>query len=133
MATEFSFDFDTSKFKSPEVMDRKLQRAIFGVAKYWDGRMEAHAKQRAPWKDRTSNARNGLFAQASKIGTQFVIVLAHSVTYGIYLELGHSHSVERKDGGTSEWTVEPRAIIMPTIRIYAPKVTRMLNKILDRL
>lgn len=113
------FSFDTSKFKSPVAMEKKLNRAIFGVAKYWDGRVEAHAKQRAPWSDRTTNARSGLRAEAVKLGAGvFAIILSHAVTYGIYLE--------------TRWN-ERYAIIMPTIRAYAPKVIRTLNKILDRL
>lgn len=125
MATS-GFSFDASGFKSTREMDRKLNRAIFGVAKYWDGRVEAYAKQHAPWTDRTSNARNGLHAEAVKLGgarfdaNSFAIILAHAVTYGIYLE-----TKRPADGG--------RPIIMPTIRIYAPKVMRTLTKILDRL
>lgn len=116
-------------------MDRRLNRAIFGVAKYYDGRLEAHAKQKAPWKDRTSNARNGLRAEAVKLtgrgfdANSFAIILSHSVLYGIYLELPHTH--EKADGST--YTIEARPIIMPTIRLYAPKVMGTLNKILDRL
>lgn len=103
-------------------MEKKLQRAIFGVAKYWDGRIESHMKQSAPWKDRTTNARNGLTAFAAKTSnaTQFVIVLVHSVTYGIYLELGTRF-------------MKARPIIRPTLQAYGPKVIKTLTKILDRL
>jgi len=115
------FTFDTSKFESAKVMDRKLNRAIFGVAKYWDGRVEAYMKHKAPWKDRTTNARNGLFAKAVKLADgMYAIILAHSVTYGIYLELGTRY-------------MRARPIILPAIKIYAPKVMITLNKILDRL
>jgi hypothetical protein len=135
MASEFSFKFDTTKFKSPKIMDRKLNRAIFGVCRYYDGRVESSAKKKAPWKDRTTNARNGLFAQAAKLGgtgfasNSFAIILAHSVTYGIYLELPHTH--ERADG--TEYTIGPFPIIMPTLEEYGPKVVKTLRKILDRL
>jgi hypothetical protein len=113
------FSFDTSRFKSAKEMDRKLNRAIFGVARYWDGRVESHAKQHAPWSDRTTNARSGLSAEAVKLSSSvFAIILSHAVTYGIYLE--------------TRWN-ERYAIILPTIRTYAPKVMRTLNKILDRL
>lgn len=121
MATDFSFSFDRSKFKSTKEMDRKLNRAIFGVAKYWDGRAEAHMKQKAPWKDRTSNARNGLFANAVSLAKGvYAIILAHSVTYGIFLELGTKN-------------MKARPIIVPTMEEYGPKVIKTLNKILDRL
>ena len=114
-----NFTFDTNKFKSPRELDRRLQRAVFGVAKYWDGRIEAHAKQKAPWTDRTTNARNGLKAEAVKVDSNtFAIILSHAVNYGIWLERANE---------------ERFAIIMPTIRLYAPKVVRTLNKIMDRL
>lgn len=120
-----SFSFDASKFESPKHMELKLQRALYGVCKYWDGRVEAHMKHNAPWKDRTTNARNGLTATAQKSGStvaasNFAIILSHSVDYGVYLE-----------EGTENMTARP--IIMPTIREYAPKVMATLRKILDRL
>lgn len=121
MATEFSFRFNTEQFKSVKEMDRRLERAIFGVAKYWDGRVESHMKHNAPWKDRTTNARNGLSAKAIKEGAgRFAILLSHAVNYGIYLERG-----------TSKMAARP--IILPTIRIYAPKVMGTLTKLLSRL
>ena len=133
MATDFSFSFDRSRYKPAEV-DRKLNRALFATVKYWDGRVEAHMKHHAPWKDRTTNARNGLFAKAAKIAKGiYAIILAHSVTYGIYLELGHHHEVATKGGGVSVWDVKPYPIILPTIDLYGPKVMKTLNKILDRL
>lgn len=133
MATEFSFNF-RNQIQDPKVLDRKLNRAAFGAVRYWDGRAEAHMKQKAPWKDRTTNARNGLFARAVKLGEGlYAIILAHSVTYGIFLELGHHHQVALKGGGTSEWTVKPYPIIIPTLELYGPKVMRFFKKILDRL
>lgn len=120
MGADFSFSFDRSKFTTQKKFDQRLGRAVFGVAKYWDGRIEAHMKQKAPWKDRTSNARNGLFATATKLGAAFAIILGHSVTYGIYLELGTRH-------------MRARPIIVPTIEEFAPKVMQTLSKILNRL
>lgn len=118
---EASFKLDTSRFKSAKHMDLKLRRALLGVCKYWDGRVETHMKTRAPWTDRTTNARNGLFAVATKLntrGSRVGIILAHSVDYGIYLEASNNGKY---------------AIIMPTIKVYAPKVMKTLTKILDRL
>lgn len=129
MASDFSFSFDRSKFENSKEMNKKINRALFATARYWDGRVEAHAKQNAPWKDQTTNARNGLRAKAAKIAKNYAIILSHSVTYGIYLELPHDH--ERADGTT--YTIGPNPIIMPTIKLYAPKVMRSLRKMLDRL
>lgn len=121
MATSASFSFDRSKFQDPKILDKKLDRAIFGVAKYWDGRVEAHMKHKAPWKDRTTNARNGLKAEAARIAKGVcAIILSHAVTYGIYLERG-----------TRNMKAFP--IIVPTMEEYGPKVIKTLTKILNRL
>lgn len=129
MAANFSFDFSRDGLEDPKELDRKLTRAAFATVKYWDGRAEAHMKQKAPWTDRTANARNGLFAVARKTAARtFAIILGHSVTYGIWLERGHSQ--ETRDG---EIWVEARPIIIPTIELFAPQVMRTFNKILGRL
>jgi hypothetical protein len=113
------FSFDTSKFKNPKHLDKKIQRALFGVCKYWDGNVERSAKTNAPWTDQTTNARNGLKAQAVQINaTTFGIVLSHSMHYGIYLETKNDQRY---------------AIIMPTIRLMAPRVMRFTTKLMDRL
>lgn len=120
-----SFTWDTSNFKSVKHMEDKLQRALYGVVKYWDGPVETWMKHNAPWNDRTTNARNGLFARAQRSASRiaastFAIVLGHSVDYGIYLE-----------NGTEFMQAYP--VVQPAIRRYAPKVIGTLTKILDRL
>lgn len=115
-----AFSFDTSHFESPKIMERKLKRAVKANMEYWDGNVEAWMKHNAPWTDRTTNARNGLFAKAASAGSLYFIVLAHSVDYGIYLE-----------GGTPNMRARP--IIGPAIKLFAPRVIDTLTKILDRL
>lgn len=115
------FSLDTSKFKNPKHLDDKIRRALFGVCKYWDGKVESHMKHRAPWTDRTTNARNGLAARAAKIGKDiFAIILSHAVDYGIYLERGTRH-------------MRARPIINPSIELYAPRVIAFTTKLMDRL
>jgi HK97 gp10 family phage protein len=122
----FEFKFDRSRFENPKIMDKKINRALYGVCKFWDGRIEAHMKHNAPWRDRTSNARNGLRAQAVKLygaslgANAFAIILSHGVTYGIFLELGTRH-------------MHKRPIIVPTMYEYAPKVLKTCTKLLNRL
>ena len=116
-----AFHFDASNFKSPLEMERKLQRALLGVVKLWDGRVESHMKHQAPWTDRTSNARNGLAARGAKLSKSvFAIVLSHAVDYGIYLERGTRN-------------MRARPIIEPTIDLFAPQVIAFTSKLLDRL
>lgn len=135
MATEFSFSFSDEFLKlGIDKMDKKVNRAAFGVCKYWDSRAETWMKRKAPWKDRTTNARNGLFANAVKISARvFAIIFGHSVTYGIYLELGHHHEVRTSKGVVSTWDVKPYPIIIPALRHYGPKVMTTFKKMLDRL
>lgn len=115
------FSLDTSKFSGPAEMERQLKRAVTGVMKYWDGPTERWMKHNAPWKDRTTNARNGLFAIAKKVSsTVWVIIVGHSVDYGVYLEEGTEN-------------MQARPIILPAIHEFAPRVIGTLVKILDRL
>lgn len=119
MATHSGFRWDASKFENPKGMERKLQRALYGVVKYWDGPVEKHIKLTAPWTDRTSNARSGLAANAVKESDNvFSIVMTYSVDYGIYLERAN-------DG--------KYATIIPTLPVYGPKVIKTCTKIMDRL
>jgi hypothetical protein len=100
-------------------MERKLDEALQGVLGYWATRIEGVMKTNASWTDRTSNARNGLRAQAVKDDDgEYSIVCTHSVEYGIYLETSNDARY---------------AIIMPTITSQGPKVMQTLTKLLDRL
>ena len=122
MATEFSFSFYADQLKlNTREMDAKLNRAAYATVRFHDAGAEAWMKHNAPWKDRTTNARNGLFAKGVKISKNvFALILAHSVTYGIYLERGTRY-------------MRARPIIVPALHLYGPKVMRTFNKILDRL
>lgn len=115
------FTLDTSKFKGTKHLDQKVERALFGVCKYWDGKVETYMKHNAPWHDRTTNARNGLAARAAKLGAGlYAIILSHAVDYGIYLERGTRY-------------MRARPIIQPTIDIYSIKVMVFLTNLMDRL
>lgn len=79
--------------------------------------VESYMKTEAPWQDQTSNARNGLIARAFKEGTTVGIDLAHSVSYGIYLE--------------AKWSGR-YAIIQPTIDHMGPIVMARFERLLER-
>jgi HK97 gp10 family phage protein len=102
-------------------MEAKLQKALHATVKYWDGPVERWMKHNAPWTDRTTNARNGLFAVARKVSsTIYSIIVGHSVDYGVYLEEGTEN-------------MRARPIIRPAIEAFAPKVIASLVKLLDRM
>jgi len=69
--------------------------------------IEAYGKNNAPWTDRTGAARDGLVADVSLEGSDVVITFAHSVDYGLWLEL-------IQDGTF--------AIIMPTLEALGPEI-----------
>lgn len=84
----------------------RLLSAIYDLAQFFAGRIEAYAKANAPWTDRTGNARQGLTARAFRTATGVVLALFHQANYGVFLEL--------KNAGRF-------AIIMKTLQThYAP-------------
>jgi hypothetical protein len=76
--------------KNIEVQEAKVKTALLAVTNVVALKMEAWAKQNAPWTDRTGTARRNLkahvsFAEANKL----VISMSHHVDYGVWLELAH--------------------------------------------
>ena len=84
----------------------RLMNAVFDLAQFFAAKIESHAKATAPWTDRTGNARQGLTARAFRTATAVSIILWHSVSYGIWLEV--------KNAGRF-------AVILPTLEAhYSP-------------
>lgn len=96
----------------------KLDAAVGAVMQYHEATVQDAAREGAPWTDRTSNARNGLFARAYRAGKAHGIVLYHTMPYGIWLE--------------TRWGGKYR-IIVPTIQRQGVVVMRTLNGVLRRL
>ena len=99
-------------------MDGKLERFIAASMQMHSKRAQAFAKRGAPWTDRTGNARSGLNAQYEGGGSSHRIVVAHSVSYGVWLEVRWSGRY---------------AIINPTIAHEGPQVMRTLSQGLARI
>ena len=74
---------------------------------------EAEAKTNAPWTDRTGNARQGLSGGAEIDGDSIVIYVAHSMEYGIYLELSNAGKY---------------AILKPTIERNLERIRKVLTE-----
>lgn len=80
-----------------DTMDR-IQRqvaATIALAQNEAGHAEREMKERAPWQDRTSNARNGLRSDVrvtrhQGVSTRIVLAMYHSVDYGVFLELARA-------------------------------------------
>lgn len=98
-------------------MPERVDRYLSGVVRYHRPSTEAMAKRNAPWTDRTSNARNGLFANAViEPKKRYAIVLAHSVPYGIWLEVRFSGRY---------------AVILPTVNRKSSAVMRTVTRVLE--
>ena len=78
--------------------------------------MERHAKQTAPWTDRTGAARRGLHGYTSRVGpTTWAAVLSHGrlTEYGGYLEARSQ-----------------TAVIEPTVRAFGPQTFPAIRRFL---
>jgi hypothetical protein len=103
--------------------------ALYRLGVNTAGIMVGHARDTAPWEDRTGNARSGLFTAVEGFGQrlvnyggrgetmrvgkdELVIVLGHTMEYGVYLELSNQ---------------ERFAVVIPTIRAKAPEFMAAIN------
>ena len=57
-------------------------------------RAENYAKTHKKWENRTSHAVQGLFSNIGWEGSMFYVAVAHSVSYGVYLELAHGRKYQ---------------------------------------
>lgn len=101
----------------PELRD-KMDKAIGRTMEYSATNLQNHMRTNAPWTDRTSNARNGLFGTYRKDTSRHRIILYHTMPYGIWLEVRHNARF---------------AIIRPTIESQGPGVMNLLRGILKRI
>lgn len=88
-------------------------RAPMGIRIYCETaakHLEGEAKKKAPWTDRTGQARQRLTAYVTEFSPGVCeITIAHGVWYGVFLELAH----EKK-----------YATIMPTIKQESKEVLK---------
>lgn len=79
---------------------------------------ESYAKMNRPWRDRTSRARQGLTGYVKKTEKGYRIVIAHTVDYGLWLEMAREKRY---------------AILEPTIRLKSADAINGLRHLLERL
>lgn len=115
-----SFKFDSKDLeKGLEIFQDKATTAVRMYAETSALKLEAHAKDKAPWTDRTGEARKRLKGTVERKSlTVFRIKLAHGVDYGKWLELAHSKRF---------------AIIAPTINLKSQEIFNGLDRLLDRM
>lgn len=100
------------------LFETKFAAALDMYASTAAKKLESEAKLNRPWTDRTSRARQGLTGSHEAAPTEITIVLAHTVDYGLWLELAH----EKK-----------YAIIDPTITVNKDEIIQGLQGLMDRI
>lgn len=101
-----------------EEFDPRMNRGIAAAFEYQAPRSAARMKAEAPWTDRTGNARNGLFTVTRHSATKHQLVLAHGMSYGIFLERNNSGRY---------------AIVIPEIARAGDDLMRLISKILNTI
>lgn len=95
MASDMSVQWDASEVLGElSNLNRKLTSNQYGglqmLMQTAASKMEAWAKENAPWTDRTGAARQRLHGEAYWENPQIVVAaVMHQVDYGIFLELAH--------------------------------------------
>lgn len=67
----------------------RQKAASLALAQNWAGQLEGRAKTNAPWTDRTSHARGGLFGSVELKEDALTIHLSQTMEYGVFLELAN--------------------------------------------
>ena len=86
-------------------MRENLRAAVIELMNQYGGRIQQAAQEGAPWTDRTGHARGGLSTTVQPGGDVIKLILFHTATYGIWLEV--------------RWGGKYR-IIMPTLEAQFP-------------
>ena len=81
----------------------RLNEAIFALAQFYAPQIESWMKANAPWVDRTGNARQSLWAVASREGHNVIIEMGYGVIYAIYLEYANGGRYSVIQPALDEW------------------------------
>ena len=98
---------------SPRIFEYMDASTDFGAQKGVE-----HMKRTAPWTDRTSAARNGLFTAPSSSRNHWEILFSHVVPYGIWLEVKNSGKY---------------AVIMPSVKKIGDDLMAHIRDMLSEL
>lgn len=104
-------------------------RAVRKVAEYFAPIIEAHAKEHAPWTDRTANARQSLHSFVEELAQDVVaLYLSHGMEYGYWLEVKNPEQAVNLPGVEVEMAGR-YAIILPTLEEHYEPIMKMLQDI----
>ncbi len=89
-----------------------LYRAIYAICLRRKPEIENWMKAKAPWTDRTGNARAALHADVIATMDAITMQLAHGMFYGIYLETNYAGKYAIVGPAVDYWS----SIIMSDVR-----------------
>lgn len=119
MPNRSGMKFESKKLRvNLSTFDDKMNRGVTAAFEFQAPKSAARMKSEAPWTDRTGNARSGLFTSTKHEGTRHSMLLAHGVSYGIYLERNHSGRY---------------AIVIPELTRAGQDLMRVISKILKTI
>jgi hypothetical protein len=119
MASRAGFTWtDESLFRNVKTLPVKLQRGITAAVEYQASKSESVMRANAPWHDQTGAARSGLHTETKHTAKSHTIIFAHSVPYGIWLEVRFSGRY---------------AIIMPSVESGGRELMTLLGGVLGRM
>ena len=99
-------------------IDEKAKTAIAAIVDRQGAIGEGRMKTGAPWSDITGAARNGLHVNAQHSPGGHSLTFAHSVHYGIWLEVKNSGKYE---------------IIMPTVRATGQAIMQDMDHLFGKI
>ncbi|KGG81068.1 hypothetical protein Y919_02560 [Caloranaerobacter azorensis H53214] len=97
--------------------ETKMKAAVGVYADSAGKKMEAHAKQNAPWTDRTGQARQTIEGGHEWQGNKCIVYVAGNKEYSPYLEFAN----EKK-----------YATLYPTVKKMAPEILKGMAGLLNR-
>lgn len=113
------FTYDSGNLRpNLQQIPNKVNHAVAVVVDRNAAWGQGWARSNAPWTDRTSAARSGLFAFPKSSGGHHEILITHSVDYGIWLEIANSGKYQ---------------IILPALRATGGHLMGDLRNLLEKL
>jgi hypothetical protein len=112
-------DFNNAQLRNNiESFSSKLNANVAAVMDYNAGYATGWLKSNAPWHDDTGAARSGLVAVPFNSGKIHELLMAYSVTYGIWLEIANSGRY---------------AVITPAMRSVGAKIMQDMQHLIDNM
>lgn len=125
MASNPGLKWETDPSTIASKLGGATQKAHFYLSRtteYYSFHAETYAKSKAPWTDRTGNARSGLSSAWSgylnSSGARFEIDIFHRVPYGIWLEVKYNGKF---------------SIINKTVQIEGNKFFKTANQVMAKM